>query len=92
MDMESREIVPLSRPELELMLDAAAERGARKALAAVGLEDEGAGGDIRDLRGLLGAIRQMKSEALRTLTRTLTVALLGAVFIGIAVKLKVFGN
>ena len=49
--------VVMPEEEFEQLLELAAERGAKKALANVGLVDEHAANDIRDLRSLLGAFR-----------------------------------
>lgn len=81
-------------PELEFeeLLELAAERGAKRALADVGLVDEYAAGDIRDLRSLLGAIRVAKRTAWQTVVRLLTTSLILALIGGIAIKLKLFGG
>ncbi len=81
-------------PELEFeeLLELAAERGAKRALADAGLVDEYAAGDIRDLRSLLGAIRVAKRTAWQTVVRLLTTSLILALIGGIAIKLKLFGG
>ena len=81
-------------PELEFeeLLELAAERGAKRALADVGLVVEYAAGDIRDLRSLLGAIRVAKRTAWQTVVRLLTTSLILALIGGIAIKLKLFGG
>jgi hypothetical protein len=48
--------------ELEAMLDRAAKKGAAEALRSLGLQDENAAGDIRDMRGLLEAWRMTKKS------------------------------
>lgn len=57
---------PISESELEKMMDRAAEAGARRALASIGLHDEEAATDVRELRGLLEAWRSAKDTALKT--------------------------
>jgi hypothetical protein len=81
-------------PELEFeeLLELAAERGAKRALANVGLVDEHAAADIRDLRSLLGAIRVAKRTAWQTVVRLLTTSLILALIGGVAIKLKLFGG
>jgi hypothetical protein len=69
-------ILPLD--QFEALLARAAEEGARKALERVGLCDEHAASDIQTLRGLLDAWRDARTESLRTVSRVLTVAALGA--------------
>lgn len=67
-----------SREDIEILLEAAAERGAKKALVQVGLHDDDAMGDLRDLRGLLGAYRTVKSSILATVGKAIAVAILAA--------------
>jgi hypothetical protein len=68
----------ISHDELEMLLEAAAERGARKALERVGLHDDNAMGDLRDLRGLLGAYRTVKTSILTTVGKAIAVAVIAA--------------
>jgi len=76
--------------EFEAMLSRAAEKGARKALADVGLEGPEAAIDIRDLRTLLASLRMAQRTAWQTVVRLITTALLLALIAGVAVKLKLF--
>mgnify|MGYP003387497625 CR=1 FL=1 len=71
---------------LNAMLDAAAERGAKRALEAVGLHDEAAGNDIRDLRTLIVSWRDIKRSAMRSFVGWVTASVLG--FIATAVWVK----
>lgn len=70
--------ISFDRREFETLLEAAAERGAKKALEKVGLHDEDAMGDLRDLRGLLGAYKTVKSSVLTTVGRAIAVAIIAA--------------
>ena len=70
----------------------AAERGAQRALADVGLDGDYAETDIRDLRTLLRAINLAKKTAWQTFIRVLTAGILTALVAGIAIKLKIFGG
>lgn len=84
-----RTVVPkivLSQPELQAMVDSAAKKGAKQALESVGLHDETAGNDIRDLRSLVDGWRMVKKTALRTAVQTATIALLGILSLGLAWK------
>ena len=54
------------------MLQKAAAYGARKALADIGLHDEDAAADVRDLRTLLETWRDAKQTALKTFIGWLT--------------------
>ena len=60
---------PLTESQLELLLQRAAERGAKKALADVGLDGDYAESDIRDLRTLLRALNLAKKTAWQTVIR-----------------------
>ncbi len=71
--------------ELEVLLDRAAEEGARRALAAIGLEDLRAAADVREL---LAAWRQAKRAAWQTAVRFVTTVVLAALLAGLALKAK----
>ncbi len=68
----------LTPEQLETLLESAAERGAKKALERVGLHDEEAPGDVRDLRGLLDAWRTVRTSILSTVGKAIAVAILAA--------------
>ncbi len=85
-------MVVMPREEFEKLLEQAAERGARRALADVGLDGEDAASDIRELRGLLEAFNTAKHTAWQTLIRITTTGLILALMAGAAVKLKLFGG
>ena len=53
----------ITKCELELLLEQASKEGAKKALTELGLHDENAPTDIRDLRELLKAFRIAKKDA-----------------------------
>ena len=84
--------VVMPEEEFEQLLELAAERGAKRALADVGLVDEDAASDIRDLRSLLGAVRIAKRTAWQTVVRLITTGLVLALIAGVAIKLKLFGG
>lgn len=83
--------VRMPEDEFEAMLVRAAEKGARRALADVGLEGEGAAIDIRDLRTLLESLRMARRTAWQTIVRLITTGLLLALIAGIAMRLRLFG-
>jgi 2-iminoacetate synthase ThiH len=66
----------LTPEELEAMLDRAAKRGATQALAAIGLHDENAAVDVREMRSLLEAWRDTRRSIWNTSIKLLTVAIL----------------
>ena len=90
--MERRRTVSLPQEEFEAMLERAAERGARHALAEVGLDGPEAAHDIRELRSLLDAFNEAKKTAWLTIVRMLVTGLVMATLAGAFVKLKVLGG
>ena len=84
--------VRMPEEEFEELLALAAERGAKRALADVGLVDEQAADDVRDLRHLLGAVRMAKRTAWQTVVRLITTGLILALIAGVAIKFKLFGG
>ena len=79
----------LTPEELEAMLDRAARRGAKEALRSIGLHDENATGDIRELRNLLDTYRETRKGVWSTIVKFLTIAVL--TFIATSVWMEV-GN
>jgi hypothetical protein len=84
--------IRMPEEEFELLLAVAAERGAKRALADIGLVDENAAADLRDLRDLLDAIRTAKRTAWQTVVRLLTTGIILALIAGVAIKIKLFGG
>lgn len=68
--------------EIEEMLEAAAEKGARRALERVGLHDDEAGRDISDLRTLIDGWRETKRTITQAVAKWITMGLLGAMALG----------
>lgn len=83
----------ISMPEddFETLLAQAAERGARAALATVGLENGHAARDVRELRDLLDAYRAARRTVWHTALKMVTTGLVVALITGAAIKFKVFG-
>jgi hypothetical protein len=82
----------LRREDFEELLDRAAERGAERCLAHLGLENGSAARDIRELRDLLDAWRAARHTAWQTFVKVLTTGLLAALLVGAAIKLKLMGG
>lgn len=82
----------LRKEDFEELLDRAAERGAERCLAQLGLENGSAAKDIRDLRDLLDALRDARRTARRTVIKLVTTGILAALMVGIAIKLKLMGG
>lgn len=78
----------MSPEELEAMLDRAAKKGAAEALRSLGLQDEDAAGDIRDMRGLLEAWRMTKKSIWSTTVKMGTVAVLSFIAAAMWMSLK----
>ena len=81
------------RPEdLDDLLTRAAERGAERCLAHLGLENGHAARDIRELRDLLEAWRDARRTAWQTSVKVITTGILAALLVGAAIKLKLMGG
>ena len=85
-------MVTMPKDEFEALLERVAERGARHALADVGLDGEDAASDIRELRGLLEAFNTAKHTAWQTVVKVITTGFLLALVAGAVIKLTVFGG
>lgn len=70
--------------ELQQLLEDAAEQGAKRTLARLGIDDEKAVEDLREVRDLLSAWRSARRVAWETMVRVGTVALLAALAAGMA--------
>lgn len=76
----------LTKAELEAMMQAAAERGASAALERLGLHDEKAGADIKDLRGLLEAWRSTRHTIWTTIIRWTVTVVLSVIAASVVIK------
>lgn len=72
----------MDQSELNRLLDEAAERGAKRALERLGLHDDEAGNDIRDLRNLIDSWRSARKTVLSTIAQWATMCILGAIAFG----------
>lgn len=84
--------ITITANELKAMLEQAAERGAERVLAHLGLENGHAARDIRELRDLLAAWREARRTVWQTMIKVITTGILAALLVGIAVKLKLTGG
>lgn len=66
----------ITNEELEAMLDRAARKGAKEALASIGLLDDSAQKDITEMRSLLEAWRDTRKSIWNTIIKVVTVSLL----------------
>lgn len=85
--MTSPEPLAITKEELTAMIKKAADEGATKALSRIGLSDETAGHDIREIRDLLTAWRSTKRSIWQTVVVICTTAILS--FIGAAVWMNI---
>lgn len=80
--------IKLTSSELQTLLSEAAERGAKRALERVGLHDDDAGNDIRDLRTLIDSWRSAKRAAISELIKWTTIGVLSFIAAGFYLKYK----
>ncbi|GGG51776.1 hypothetical protein GCM10010964_43700 [Caldovatus sediminis] len=79
---------PIQATALRALMAEAAEEGARRALREIGLHDDAAARDVRELRGLLEAWRDARRTAWRAVVKALTTAVLIALAIGVASQIR----
>ena len=72
----------ITKSELKILILEAAEKGSDRALARIGLHDENAVHDVRELRNLLDGWRDARISIRKTAVKVITVAILG--FIAVA--------
>lgn len=82
----------LHKEDFDDRLERATERGAKRALADVGLDGDDAAHDIRELCGLLDAFNTATHTAWQTVFKMVTTGFLLALVAGALIKLKVFGG
>jgi hypothetical protein len=88
----SAQPITLRPDDLDDLLTRAAERGAERCLAHLGLENGHAARDIRELRDLLEAWRDARRTAWQTTIKVVTTGTLAALLVGAAIKLKLMGG
>ena len=72
----------MTEKEMARMIEKAAEAGAKKALREVGLSDDDANVDVKELRNLLDTWRITKRTAVKTIVQAVTYLFLGALITG----------
>lgn len=75
---------------IRALVEEASELGAARALARLGLADDGAAGDMRELRELLRAWRDAKKAARGAVIGWVVRGCLALLLLGLAVKLGLF--
>ncbi len=91
-ELGSPQSITLRPDDLDDLLTRAAERGAERCLAHLGLENGHAARDIRELRDLLEAWREARHTAWQTIIKVATTGLLAVILVGAAIKLKLMGG
>ena len=91
-ELGSPQTITLRPEDLDDLLTRAAERGAERCLAHLGLENGHAARDIRELRDLLEAWREARHTAWQTIIKVATTGLLAVILVGAAIKLKLMGG
>lgn len=82
----------LRKEDFDELLAGAAERGAERCLAHLGLENGHAARDVRELRDLLDAWRDARRTVWQTSIRVITTGILAALLLGAVIKLKLIGG
>lgn len=78
----------MTEAEIEVLINRAADRAAEQALKKIGLSDEDAYDDVRELRGLLEAWRATKKTVGQTILRWITTAILVTLAASLYIKVK----
>jgi len=91
-DTQKPSVLSMRQEDLDELLTRAAERGAERCLAHLGLENGHAARDIRELRDLLEAWRDARRTAWRTAIKVTTTGILAVLLVGTAIKLKLMGG
>jgi hypothetical protein len=77
--------------DLRAVVEVASEAGAMRALGRLGLADESAQNDLKELRQLLSAWRDAKTSARKAVVDWVVRGVLALLLVGIAVKLGLGG-
>ena len=91
-DTQNPSVLSMRQEDLGELLTRAAERGAERCLAHLGLENGHAARDIGELRELLEAWRDARRTAWRTVIKVATTSILATLLVGAAIKLKIMGG
>lgn len=86
--MPDEDQICLPTEDLKTLLESAAEKGANKVLRHIGLDDDDAVQDIKDLRDLLSAMRLVKTTALTTIIKIIITIAFASLCLGIGFNFK----
>ena len=85
-NQDRNDTVTMTPADIKEMMTSAAREGARQALAEVGLGDEYAGTDVRNLRSLMKTFRLAKKTAFTAFIQQVTNFLFIIILLGVAAK------
>ena len=84
--MNSSDEDKYSRLEIDVLIARAAKAGAKEALRDIGLQDDNAIHDLKELRDLLDSWREIRRSVAHTAIKIITMAVLGALVTGMYFK------
>lgn len=84
--MTTKDEEKYSRVEIDALIARAAKAGAREALKDIGLQDDNAIHDLKELRDLLDSWREIRKSVAHTAIKIITMAVLGALVTGMYFK------
>lgn len=84
--MTTKDEEKYSRVEIDALITRAAKAGAREALKDIGLQDDNAIHDLKELRDLLDSWREIRKSVAHTAIKIITMAVLGALVTGMYFK------
>lgn len=89
MEPQSQKPLTLSEAEINSMIERAAEKGATNVMRKMGLESSE---DAYEIKGLLEGWRSAKRTFWHAIVHSFTTAILIALAVGAAVKLRIMGD
>lgn len=83
------DMISLTRDQLSDLIEKAVERGTSEALKKIGLDDEDAGKDIRELRDFFSAWRLAKKTAFEAIVKWMVLGVMGVMIAAVILYTKV---
>ena len=81
--MLERKNVLVTADQMDELLERAAKSGAKQALKELGLADDSAGQDIKDIRGILEGFRDARRTIFEAFLKWVTVAIMTVIVAGV---------
>ena len=85
-------VVIQRKDDFDRLLERAAEQGALRAMAHLGVENGHAAKDFREVRDLLDSWHITRRTAWQTVIKVVTTGLIAALLLGAGIKLKLMGG